>query len=156
MYKRTASFALVLLLLTPVAVSAVGQRGMNQWRNQAKAEMQQVWQRIKADWGFGYAGDMVVGALNKGAYEHFEFDLVGHREYLIKAICDGDCGNVDLYVYDRRNNLVGGNDNPGNTPAVRLGTGHDGRYKIQASMVGCRVEPCFYAVQVFHRYRETP
>lgn len=152
MLRRVAALFVVLTLLAPAAVEAFSQRGMKQWRDIAQSEMRTIWQRLKAERGFGYAGDMVVGSLQQGGHEYFEFDFVKHREYVIKGICDGDCGDIDLYLYNRRNDLVQSNTRPGAGPAIQLGTGYDGRYKIQTSMASCSVEPCYYAVQVFHKY----
>jgi hypothetical protein len=152
MLKRLVAIALIAVL-APAAVLAVTSQDLRSWRSAAKSRIQSFWSEQKPEYGFGYAGEMVVGALEEEGAEQFRFEFLRYREYLIKGICDSDCGDMDLYLYDRGDGLVDSDTLPDADPLISLGPGHDGMYTIRATMPGCSVEPCYYAVQVFQRAR---
>jgi hypothetical protein len=152
MLKR-AVVALLLIALAPSAARAMAPQDLRSWRGTPKKQMQRFWSEQKPTYGFGYAGEMAVGALEQDAAKQFRFEFLGYREYLVKGICDGDCDDVDIYVYDRCDNLVDNDTLPDADPMVSLGPGVDGSHKIRVTMPACRVEPCYYAVQVFQRAR---
>jgi len=145
--------ALTLVAPSPVAIS---QRNMSQWRVMAKSQIQQIWQRLKAEQGFGYAGEATFGALEQEDDEYFEFEFVAHRDYVIVGVCDNDCDDLDLLLYDRNDNVVAQDTEIDDYPTLALPAGRSGLHYVEAAMASCDVDPCFYAVQVFHRYAGSP
>lgn len=155
MIRRRSVAVLLALVLTSGTALALPQMG--QWRNNAKAHFETLWQQLKAEMGFGYAADMVAGSLAAEDDEYFPFDFVGHRDYVIAGICDSDCRDLDLVLYDDNDNVIAADREPDAEPVLTLRAGLTGRYYIEAVMASCSVDPCFYAVQVFHRYAgDTP
>lgn len=151
MPRRSLIAAFLTLVLLASSATAAPQ-SMASWRASAKAHFQSLWQELKRDMGFGYAQDMVAGALEAEDDEYFAFDFVGHRDYVVAAVCDSDCGDLDLVLYDEADNVIAADRDPDAEPVMTLRAGLAGRYYIEAVMVSCSVEPCYYAVQVFHRY----
>jgi hypothetical protein len=149
-HRRSLAVLLALTLISGTALATAPQ--MNRWRSTAKAHFQTLWQQLKSEMGFGYAADMVAGSLPADDDEYFPFDFVGHRDYVIAGVCDGDCRDLDLVLYDENDNVIAADRDPDAEPVLTLRAGLNGRYYVEAVMVSCSVEPCFYAVQVFHRY----
>lgn len=150
----TARLVVLVAALTLIAPSAAPpvQQNMSQWRGMAQSQIQGIWQQLKQEQGFGYAGDAVYGALEEEDDEYFEFEFVGHRDYVIVGICDNDCDDLDLLLYDRNDNVVASDMEIDDYPTLALPAGRSGVHYVEAAMAGCSVEPCFYAVQIFHRY----
>ncbi|NKB89424.1 MAG: hypothetical protein GKS06_14495 [Acidobacteria bacterium] len=148
----SVTLAFLLPWLAAEALTTPPQQSMAEWRRIAQPAIAEVWKEMKAEAGFGYAGEMVVGSLEEGDDEYFEFDFVGHREYLIVGVCDGDCSDLDLLLYDRDDNVVLQDIEMDDYPVLVSPSGRSGVHYIEAAMPSCSVEPCYYAVQVFHRY----
>ncbi len=151
MVARLVVLAASIALIAPGAVPPA-QQNMTQWQSMAKAEIEQVGQRLKAQQGFGYAGEAVLGSLEEFDDEDFEFEHVAHRDYLIVGICDNDCDDLDLRLYDRNDNVVAADLEIDDHPTLGLPAGRSGLHYVEAAMASCAVEPCFYAVQIFHRF----
>lgn len=150
--RRPILLACLLGALVAAPAFATTAQSMNQWSSFARGQVQQIWQELKREFGFGYLGDMVVGALEQGDDEYFEVEFLAHREYVIVGLCDDDCSDLDILVYDWDDNVVLSDMETDDAPVVRVPTGNGGTYYVEAAMPGCSVEPCYYAVQIFQRY----
>lgn len=71
------------------------------------------------------------------------------QEYVVLAVCDDDCADIDLYLSDEEGNEVGADTEVGKWPVIvtdRLEAG----YTIEVFMAECAVAPCYFAVGAFY------
>jgi hypothetical protein len=104
-------------------------------------------------------GDMV------GQYRHgelatggvFRFQVNGDEKfkYYFNAICDDDCTNLDLAVFDKDGSLIKVDDADDNAPTVEVqsifDTGDKARPRtltIEVRMVACKAEACAWGARV--------
>jgi hypothetical protein len=78
-------------------------------------------------------------------------DLDGGSRYTLLAVCDEDCGDVDLRVTDN-GYLLGEDTNDEDYAAVELSPARNVRVTVEVEMGECRSSPCHFLVGVY----ETP
>lgn len=70
------------------------------------------------------------------------------QKYVVLAVCDDDCEDIDLYLWDEEGGEVGADTEVGKRPLIvtdRLEAG----YTIEVYMAECAVAPCYFSVGVF-------
>jgi len=99
----------------------------------------------------GYAADRapVMGNLNAGNQESVLMNLNAGIQYALLGVCDNDCHDVDLRVYDPIGNMVGEDVATDDTPVVEFVASTGGQYRVSVIMAACNQNPCYYGVQVF-------
>jgi hypothetical protein len=101
----------------------------------------------------GYTADRapVMGNLNASNQESVLMNLNAGVQYAILGVCDNDCRDVDLRVYDPLGNSVGEDVATDDTPVVEFVASTSGQYRVTVIMAACNQNPCYYGVQVFLR-----
>lgn len=101
--------------------------------------------------GFQQIAPPVTGQLQQGAYANTPATLEVGGEYRIIGVCDSDCGDLDLILYDQNNNVVSQDNMQDATPIVAVAPQWTGPFTVQAVMHNCTVEPCYYALVLYGR-----
>ena len=70
-------------------------------------------------------------------------------DYQIASVCDLDCTDLDLEVYDEYENLIGADHERDDMPIVAVEPLWTGRFTIRVRMHACSSEPCYFGVGVF-------
>lgn len=84
----------------------------------------------------------------KGRSNSFSLNLEKGWAYKIIAVCDNDCSDLDLVLYDENNNEISkdlGNDS---LPMVEVTPRWTGRFSLRVTMYSCSNSPCFYGITV--------
>jgi hypothetical protein len=90
------------------------------------------------------------GALSNGASgDHTLTVSTAGATYGVLGVCDQDCSDVDLTVYDRAGTVVARDLLTDDYPVVKWSAAYSGEYRLRVSMAACRVNPCYYGVQLF-------
>ena len=90
-------------------------------------------------------GEFWIGSLGEDDSDARDLDL-GPGDVVI-AVCDNDCGDIDLYAYDAGGEEVDADVEEGAEPVLEdLG---GGSFEIEVYMVSCGAPPCYYALGVF-------
>lgn len=92
-----------------------------------------------------------VGALRSGQPQYFEVQLARGANYMIVGVCDGDCKDVDMEVYDARGNSVGSDTLADDYPRVSVTPSASGTYSVKIWLHQCSVEPCYAAARVLRK-----
>ncbi|MGM9319937.1 hypothetical protein [Deinococcus aquaticus] len=106
--------------------------------------------------GKGYktiSSDMLdVNALDEGDSDaELVYTLTGGREYLIYGVCDDDCGDLDINVYDAKGKLIASDEEDDDVPALTLKVTKTADYTIEVVMATCDNDPCFYAIDALQK-----
>ena len=101
----------------------------------------------------GYTADRapVMGSLNDDAQEGVLLQLTAGMRYAILGVCDNDCSDVDLRVYDPLGNMLGEDILVDDRPVVEFVAPSSGQYRANVIMATCNTNPCYYGVQVYVR-----
>ncbi len=87
------------------------------------------------------------GSMGEGDSQFHDLDLYGGVAYKIFAVCDGDCPDLDLKLYDAKGNPVAEDTLDDYTPIVDVSPDAMARYRAKVIMYDCESEPCYYALR---------
>lgn len=132
------------------AVSAPPTQPAVDYQQQILDRLAQVEQAFAAQ-GFQQIAPPVAGQLQQGAYANTPVTLEVGGDYRIIGVCDGDCGDLDLVLYDQNNNMVSQDNMQDATPVVAVAPQWTGPFTVQAVMHNCTVQPCYYALVLYGR-----
>ncbi len=90
-------------------------------------------------------------SLNEGGEDQYSVQLVAGRSYTLVGVCDGDCTDLDIALYDENNNLIDQDALTDDRPIVKVTPRRSARFRMEVTMASCSDEPCFYAVAVYGR-----
>lgn len=87
------------------------------------------------------------GALNQGSSTEFSVSLAPGK-YVISAVCDGDCEDLDLFVSNAAGS-VGSDDEEDDVPMVEFTVERAGSHTVRVTMATCTEEPCAWGARIF-------
>lgn len=99
--------------------------------------------------GYELSHEPYLGQLEENTQESISIVLAAGSFYAIIGVCDSDCQDMDIAVYDQNGNLVGSDTETDNIPVVEVSPQWDGPFSIQVSMPTCSASYCYYGVGVF-------
>lgn len=136
--------SLLLLFALPWSGGAVAPQS---WEDQVADQIAAIHAEIASD--FEYASDMVIGELEPGYSDGFSMDVSGDAEYIVIAVCDVDCGDLDLAVYDAYEDEAAADIEYDDYPMIAFQG--EGEYFVEVMMADCEADTCLWAAQVFVR-----
>jgi hypothetical protein len=101
--------------------------------------------------GYYVIGFTHEGALDDGASERVALPLGAGAEIFLVGICDADCGDLDLTLYDPSGTQLDSDVEVDDVPIVSTTPRRAGRYSVRVQMAGCSIDPCRYALQLYTR-----
>jgi hypothetical protein len=104
---------------------------------------------LMAAQGFALAEGYRSGSLADGAETVVSLNFTGGRTYLVAAVCDADCSDLDLELTTASGAAVDSDYELDDVPMVMAEVDRTERYDLTVSMAACGVEPCAYGVAVF-------
>lgn len=141
---RVFAVALAGLMYLPMTVHA--QTGYDQ---QVQSFLQTSGRMILEPQGLLATQEIYTGSLNVDSGEDHWITLEGGEEYALLGVCDQDCEDIDLFLYDEKGNEIDSDVLDDDVPVVLVSPSRRTRYRVQIKMYDCDVEPCFYAVGLY-------
>jgi hypothetical protein len=92
-----------------------------------------------------------IGSLRTGASENHTLQLNAGTSYSLIGVCDNDCSDLDMRVYDSNGRMVGEDVLTDDTPVVNVTPRRSGTYTVRAIMTTCSQAPCRYGLGVYGR-----
>lgn len=136
-----AGAGLAVLIAAAIPVAALGQGDMIGELFDKAAE-------IYADKGYTGSGWERRGSLEQGKEQSFPLVLNGGSSYQVIGVCDGDCGNLDIHLYDGAGKLVDKDEQEDDFPIV--GVEASGSYTAKVTMAKCGGS-CAFGVKTFQK-----
>ncbi len=99
--------------------------------------------------GFAEMGSTESGTLDQGQEIRFPMDLTQGLDFKLVGVCDNDCGNLDLVLFDPTGEEVASDRLDDPIPLLTVTPEMTGEYRVAAQMVNCTIEPCGYIVATF-------
>jgi hypothetical protein len=138
--------ALFAALLLPVA----GFAQANEYEAVVRAQLEAI-KSVGAGEGYSQAFDDHFDLLGNQASDDYTFELKSGREYFIAAVCDQDCSDLDLKLYDENDNVIAEDALVDDAPIVRVTPRWSGQFRLNVGMYDCGNAPCFYGISVMGR-----
>jgi hypothetical protein len=122
----------------------------NQYQQQVLARLSQAQQTFLSQ-GYQQIGQVSTGQLSQGQYQNIPLTLTSAGDFRIVGVCDDDCGDLDLGLYDQGANLVSQDNLPDATPIISVQLQAPQQFTVQVVMHGCRNAPCLFALALYGR-----
>lgn len=114
------------------------------------AQLQQA-QAMAAQQGFQLIGQPYSGSLAQGQTWNVPAQLVAGIDYRVLGVCDRDCADLDLVLFDSAGRQVSQDTTTSSQPVVGVQPTYNDNFTIQVQMYNCSVAPCYYALALYGR-----
>jgi hypothetical protein len=101
--------------------------------------------------GYTISHDVSYDFLRQGEFKFYTTNLKRGVEYKILSVCDGDCGDIDLKLYDENNKVVSEDLGTDDIPIVSCKPRWSGQFKIYVKMYECSLNPCKFGLVVYSK-----
>jgi hypothetical protein len=119
------------------------------WQEQVDAQIEASSVFLASE-GFRLAHQVQRGSLDDTEANDLWIDLRGGMEYAIVGVCDQDCTDIDLEIFDG-DNSVDSDYEVDDTPVLQVAPAYGAEYRLHVYMANCRTEPCYYGVGIYGR-----
>jgi hypothetical protein len=137
------ALACMFLILAPFRTTY----GQNQYEQQV---LQQLQQASSAFISAGYTPIIADGgSLAQGETMTYTVTLQTGASYMLMGVCDQDCMDLDLALYDGYGYLISTDKTEDDLPVVDLTVATGGDFTLQVTMYQCSEAICYYGVGVY-------
>lgn len=138
-----AFFAAVLAAYSLAVVAS-------EYEDQVELQLRLVENAMESE-GWDSTHDFFIDKLRQGNTELIEVELDRGWDYQIVSVCDSDCRDLDLAIYDARGRKVDVDTSDDDIPIVVVSPGSTQTYTLEVKMYHCGHNPCYYGIGVFGR-----
>lgn len=96
-----------------------------------------------------------TGSAAEGSSGSHSLEITAGDGYLIYAVCDQDCDDLDLFLYDPSGSLVASDssaqahdDFPTASAEFEFEAPSSGTYRLEVKIYGCATSTCYYNAEV--------
>ena len=133
----------VAALLVPAAATA-----QNQWQATVRSQVSQHGDFLSQR-GYMMSSDVYNGDLNDHYYQDLTIELRSGTSYAFMGVCDQDCTDIDLRLFDPAGDEVASDVRTDDWPIVTVTPSYSGTYQVRVVMASCSRNPCYYGIGVF-------
>lgn len=90
-------------------------------------------------------------ALGDGETEPYSVSLTKGNTYALVGVCDTDCSDLDLTLYDNNGNLIVEDTLVDDAPVIEFNVLSSGDFKLNVTMYDCSASTCYYGVALFRK-----
>jgi len=101
--------------------------------------------------GFQMVGQPATGGLSQGQVTDVPAQLNQGIDYRVLGVCDRDCGDLDLGLFDANGQLLTQDTSTTSQPFIGVQPSYNGNFVVRVNMYNCQVAPCYYAVALYAR-----
>ena len=101
--------------------------------------------------GYELTHEPIIEKLQRGYYYDVTMNLQRGVSYAIVGVCDEDCYDMDLELYDSKGNLIDYDTGSTITPAVTVFPGYRDRFLVRVRIPRCAAWQCTFGIGVFGR-----
>jgi len=114
------------------------------------AQLQQA-QQAAAQQGFQLVGQPFSGSLAQGQSWNVPAQLFQGYDYRVLGVCDRDCADLDLVLFDSQGRQVALDTSNSSQPVVAVQPPYNDNFTVQVQMFNCSIAPCYYALALYGR-----
>jgi hypothetical protein len=146
--RRQLSNIVVLACMLAAVSGAEAQQ--NAFMGQVRDGLQ-IFEASLAEDGFSATHEFVIDHMPGNSTHRISFELKKGRAYVLASVCDTDCSDIDIEVYDENGNEAGEDSASDAVAAVGFAPQSTGVFTVEVTMAACSTDPCFFGVGVFGR-----
>lgn len=146
--KCLATWCIALATLFALNTNTTSAQTQAQYVAQVRAQLNVVRDAVE-DNGYVKTHDYKISTLGRGRKDSFTLDLRKGRQYILVSVCDQDCSDLDIKVFDENNNQIASDTAVDDRPVVSVTPRWTGEFRIQVTMYKCSNSPCYYGIGVF-------
>lgn len=143
MRRGTYLVALVALALLPGRAAA-----QSEWEQQVLDQIR-ITGEVFASEGYRLIGSAYTGSLYAQASQDFDLELQAGVHYVLVGVCDNDCSDIDLSIFDGSGTQLDSDYEGDAYPVVEVTPSGTASYRVHTYMASCETEPCFFGVGVY-------
>jgi eukaryotic-like serine/threonine-protein kinase len=99
--------------------------------------------------GFASTHDPFIAKLAPDASGSVTLNLEAGTRYVIVSVCDQDCSDLDLFLFDENDNAIGSDIQPDALPVVEVTPRWTGQFALRMKMEACNANYCYYGIGVY-------
>jgi hypothetical protein len=122
--------------------------GQDRFEQQVRAQLDRVGENLKNK-GLELTTQIYTGKLGEDRNEEVSVRLRAGVRYAIVGVCDEDCKDLDLVLYNGSGRELASDIEEDDVPVVEVTPDRDGLYMARAVMANCGAEPCAYGLGLF-------
>lgn len=139
---------LVVLAAATLALPESVQAQDSRWHRQVSSQLSR-YTDVLSGRGFERTHELKNGSLRDKQSEYFTVELDGGTSYALIGVCDEDCSDLDLRLYDAAGVEVDADVKTDDYPVVEIRPPRTARYRVKVVMASCSTSPCFYGVATY-------
>ncbi len=140
--------ALAVMVGTALVLPKLGHAQDNKWEQQVNSLLKTA-SKTLADKGYKQTHEAKTGSLHNSETESFTLELDGGTDYAIVGVCDNDCDDLDLRLFNDDGEEVDSDTKSDDVPIVVASPSKNATYKIKVIMASCKTSPCWYGIGVY-------
>ena len=141
--SRLLLAAATVLLVSVVTAASVWERQVQEQIDEASYPFRQQ--------GFHKVGQTWIDELQQDDDKYITLELNSNYEYIAIGVCDGDCSDLDLILYDGDDVRIANDVGTDVIPILSGSPDTDGDYYLAAVMVDCDADTCAFGVALYAR-----
>ena len=130
--------------------NALNPARQDEFERQVRAQLDAVSESIRND-GYRLVQEIHMGRLDDDGEEAVTFDLGRGQTYMLMGVCDTDCSDLDLVLYDGDGDEVDSDLELDDVPIVEVSVDRADSYRLEVTMAACDAEPCRFGIGVYGR-----
>jgi len=134
-----------IVLLTPTVALA------GRFTDQVREQLIQAAISLGINGSYQLTHNPLVDDLNNNQSQTFNVNLRSGISYAFVGVCDEDCQDIDLRVYDENGSLVDSDTGADDYPLVTVSPRWSGQFQVKVTMANCTASTCYYGMGVFGR-----
>lgn len=99
--------------------------------------------------GYSLTHEPMIDALYHNRSDYITGNLRVGTSYGIVGVCDRDCRDLDIALYDSRGNLIASDLEDDDIPVITINPSRSGTYQVRVDMANCKSRLCYYGIGVF-------
>jgi hypothetical protein len=99
--------------------------------------------------GYSLTHDPFIDTLYHNRSHFITMNLRAGTSYGIVGVCDRDCRDLDIALYDDRGNLITSDLGDDDIPSITITPYRTGTYQIRVDMANCQSSLCYYGIGIF-------
>jgi len=134
-----------LLMIASAALMAQS----NRWEYQVRDQLHDATRALNWAYDLQPSHEVYTVSLRNNTYQDIKYNLEAGETYVFVGVCDNDCSNMHLQLFDGYGKLIDSDTERGGYPVVTTSVGHGGAFYLRVIMHGCAHEPCWGGVGAY-------
>lgn len=136
-----------------VTMGSVTMSAQDVWEGQVRSQLLALAANVDSRAGYVASHRPFFGWLNDGASTEIQYNLETGVRYFFGGVCDNDCSDLDLKLYDGNHRMIAQDTSADDTPLLTVDVARGGRFYLRVEMANCSTISCRYATQAFRPTR---